>query len=225
MDIRRMKTWLLGVTSDTPLPFDPDQTQPDCLCIPADGALDGLSARVETLRSILPSLPVFLICESISKAYNISSFTEAARCVPDGIILRGVESAAHIQMAETLLRVVEAREGLEEGSITLIAMIGDNGSGLLNAGHFVHKPGRLVALGYDSGPLENVSGDVAHHGMVATMLAARTLGIPAIDFSGAQNAGSAFETSCQNAARTGFAGKLAAHPAHLGIIRQAFGTA
>ncbi|WP_144409570.1 hypothetical protein [Martelella endophytica] len=226
MDIRRMKVWMLGPAADTPLPFDLTQSYPDCLCLPATGDGD-LGDRVESLRGILPSLPIFLICEPISQAYNVAGFTEAARAAPDGIILRGVESAARIQMAETLLRVVEAREGLEEGAIALIAMIGDNGGGLLNARHFVHKPGRLIALGYDAGPLDggHAGNDVARHGAVTTMLAARNLGIPAIDFTGAESASGAFETSCHRAARNGFAGKLAAHPAHIGIIKNAFGAA
>ncbi|MGV0910697.1 hypothetical protein [Martelella sp. FOR1707] len=224
MDIRRMKVWLLG--SDEPLPFDPRETQPDCLCLPVAGETD-LAGRVATLRNLLPSLPIFLICEPISKAYNIADFSEAAKCAPDGIILRGVESAARIQMAETLLRVVEAREGLTENAIALIAMIGDNGGGLLNARHFIHKLGRLIALGYDADPLQDDSGsgDIAHQGAVATMLAARNLGIPAIDFSGAGSATAAFKTACHQSARTGFTGKLTGNPDHIGIIKHAFGAA
>lgn len=224
MDIRRMKVWLLG--SDEPMPFDPQQTPPDCLCLQVAGEAD-LAGRVASLRSLLPSLPIFLICEPISKAYNIADFSDAAKCAPDGIILRGVESAARIQMAETLLRVAEAREGLTENAIALIAMIGDNGGGLLNARHFVHRLGRLIALGYDADTLDDSAGhsDVARHGAVATMLAARNLGIPAIDFTGARSAAAAFRTSCQEAARTGFAGKLTGNPDHIGIIKHAFGAA
>ena len=43
MDIRRMKVWLLG--SDEPLPFDPRESQPDCLCLPVAGERD-LAGRV-----------------------------------------------------------------------------------------------------------------------------------------------------------------------------------
>nr|WP_272210741.1 hypothetical protein [Marinicella sp. W31]MDC2876651.1 hypothetical protein [Marinicella sp. W31] len=181
--------------------------------------------RIAPKRS--PSLPIFLICEPISKAYNVEDFSKAARAAPDGIILRGVESAARIQMAETLLRVMEAREGLDEGSVALIAMIGDNGSGLLNARHFLHRHGRLIALGYDGDALEQDHGDgtIARHGAVATMLAARNLGIPAIDFSAARSPAEAFETSCHQSARSGFAGKLTENPDHIGIIKNAFGTA
>ena len=224
MDIRRMKVWLMG--SDEALPLEPSENRPDCLCLSVAGETD-LAGRVESLRTLMPSLPIFLICEPISKAYNIADFSEAAKCAPDGIILRGVESAARIQMAETLLRVAEARQGLKENAIALIAMIGDNGGGLLNARHFVHKAGRLIALGYDAEPLEGDQGgaDIVRHGAVATMLAARNLGIPAIDFTGTASAAAAFRTACDTAARTGFAGKLARSPEHIGIIKTAFGTA
>ncbi|WP_394706154.1 hypothetical protein [uncultured Martelella sp.] len=224
MDIRRMKVWLLGTKADNPLPFDPQHARPDCLCLHAKGE-ERLSERIASLRSLLPSLPIFLICEPISQAYNIDDFSRAARAAPDGIILRGVESAARIQMAETLLRVVEAREDLDEGAIALIAMIGDNGGGLLNARHFLHRHGRLIALGYDGDALDHGDGAIARHGAVATMLAARNLGIPAIDFSATRSPAEAFETSCHQAARTGFAGKLTENPEHIGIIKSAFGTA
>lgn len=224
MDIRRMKVWLLGMASDDPLPFDPQANRPDCLCLPAKGE-ERLEEQIASLRSVLPSLPIFLICEPISKAYNVDDFSRAARAAPDGIILRGVESAARIQMAETLLRVVEAREELEEGSIALIAMIGDNGGGLLNARHFLHRHRRLIALGYDGNSLGPADGDVARQGAVATMLAARNLGVAAIDFSASPSPAEAFESSCHHAARTGFAGKLTENPDHIGIIKNAFGAA
>ncbi|TCT40909.1 hypothetical protein [Martelella mediterranea] len=230
MDIRRMKVWMLDTPFDDQPPLAPDDTKPDCLCLPVTGC-QNLSERVSTLRTLLPALPVFLICDPISEAYNVSAFTAAASAAPDGIILRGVEHAARIQMAETLLRVVEARNGLDEGSIALIAMIGDNAGGLLNAGQFSHRLERLIALGYDAFTLDgqrngdDKASDSMRYGAVATMLAARRLGIPAIDFTGSTVEASLYESDCERAARSGFAGKLAAHPAHIGMIKQAFGNA
>ena len=123
--------------------------------------------------------------------------------------------------------ILQTLEGLTENAIALIAMIGDNGGGLLNARHFIHKLGRLIALGYDAEPLdgETADSDIARHGAVATMLAARNLGIPAIDFSGPGSATAAFKTACHQSARTGFTGKLTGNPDHIGIIKHAFGAA
>lgn len=226
MDIRRMKVWMLSAPPNGSLPHEHSEAPPDCLCLPVNG-MDNPAEQVRNLRGLRPDTPLFLICESISEACNISAFTDAAASAPDGIILRGVESAARLQMAETLLRVAEARANLREGSIALIAMIGDNASGLLNAGQFVHRPGRLIAIGYAAETLTDVDCDdeTVRYGAIATMLAARRLGIPAIDFTSTEKADSAFETACQHSAKSGFTGKLAAQPIHIGMIKQAFSAA
>ncbi|WP_176083317.1 hypothetical protein [Martelella sp. HB161492] len=227
MDIRGMKVWLKSrLTNGTATALAIDAL-PDCICIPAmaEDNADTLPALVRAARERFSNLPVFLICEPISRAYNIAQFSEAAGAGPDGIILRGVENVAQIQMAETLLRLAEARADRSEGAIALIAMIGDNGAGLLNAGHFVRRPGRVIALGYDAANLCSdlpAPGEIGRHGAVATMMAARTLGIPAIDFTRDNGIAEAFDDACRFAANTGFSGKLAESSAHIGAIKAAF---
>ncbi|TPW29822.1 hypothetical protein FJU08_13570 [Martelella alba] len=227
MDIRGMKVWLKSrLVNDAAAPLATD-TVPDCICIPAkaEDNADTLPALVHAARIRFSGLPVFLICEPISRAYNVAQFCEAAGAGPDGIILRGVENVAQIQMAETLLRLAEARADRTEGAIALIAMIGDNGAGLLNAGHFVRRPGRVIALGYDAANLCSGlagSGDIGRHGAVATMMAARMLGIPAIDFTRDNGIAETFDDACRFAANTGFSGKLAENNAHIGAIKAAF---
>ncbi|MEO2037593.1 MAG: hypothetical protein ABGW90_02665, partial [Martelella sp.] len=90
---------------------------------------------------------------------------------------------------------------------------------------FVETPGQAAREGRAPYLSPDEILDIARQGAVATMLAARNLGIPAIDFSGAGSATAAFKTACHQSARTGFTGKLTGNPDHIGIIKHAFGAA
>ncbi|WP_234632668.1 hypothetical protein [Agrobacterium vitis] len=70
---------------------------------------------------------------------------------PDGLVLTNAAIAADSQRLDALLRVEEARAGLDDGSTPFIALLGGNPSSFFQASAIAASSARLIGLGLDEG--------------------------------------------------------------------------
>jgi citrate lyase subunit beta/citryl-CoA lyase len=156
---------------------------------------------------------------------------------PDGICLPKVRSAADLVRLGHFLQALEAREGLDDGSTRVLCVATETAASLLTFHTYLEQPlPRLAALTWGGEDLAAALGasdnrDPATGGYDAPYLLARTLCLAASRAVGAQAVGvvhldyrddAGLEADCQRDRRSGFVGKIAIHPAQVGIINRAF---
>lgn len=151
-----------------------------------------------------------------------------------GVMIDGVQDGADVQRFGAALAVFEARSGLEDGSLILIARIA-SGAGLLALGSFANASSRLRGIAWDG---EAFARDIgarsartetgAWTALCATarslvLAAAASAGVEAIDapFADANEAG--FRREAEEAARDGFRRKVALSPLQAKIAAEIFG--
>jgi len=148
---------------------------------------------------------------------------------PDGVCLPKIESAAQIAAADRIIREIEARHGIPEGSIALHAMI-ESAGGVLHAAEIASSSRRMASLIFGSA---DFASDVRCQpgadrleilfALQMIVLSARSAGIDAIDapcFDIRNH--DLLRQECGHARRLGFDGKSALHPDQLAIINQVF---
>lgn len=154
---------------------------------------------------------------------------------PDAVLLPKAGSGADIQDLGARIAVEEAEAGLDEGTVRIHALMTETAGGLLQAGTFAGKSGRLSALSWgaedlaaDIGATSNKDEtgrytDVFRLARSMTLLAAAHSGVEAVDtvFTDFRNM-EALKSECQAAVRDGFSGKMAIHPSQVPVINAAF---
>ena len=152
---------------------------------------------------------------------------------PDGIVLSGVADGTDLQRLDVALSVAEATAGREPGETALIAMIGDNPSGLLSVASFAGRTPRLLALGSRATALAGKPGmefSPDRHGESAlvslsrglTLLGAAKAQVAALDWLDPSLAGDDLERACISARRDGFSALITETPDHLAVIAAAY---
>ena len=149
---------------------------------------------------------------------------------PDGIILPDACGARDIQHLGAKLAVREAENDFPDGATKILALAGDSPAALFELGSFLRAGRRLVGVGRDERLLAQRLG-VAHGGGSAPeplrvarslcLFAAAAAGAPAYDCA-EPGEGEAFERSCAEALRDGFAGKMVLSAAQARIVNAAF---
>lgn len=152
---------------------------------------------------------------------------------PDGIVLSGVANGTDLQRLDVALSVAEAMAGREPGETALIAMIGDNASGLLSVASFAGRTPRLLGLGYRAAALAGTSKKrspdrQAESAPVAlsrglTLLGAAKAQVAALDWLDPSLAGDDLERACAAARRDGFSALITETPDQLAAITAAYG--
>lgn len=154
---------------------------------------------------------------------------------PDAVVLPKGEGGASIIHLDAKLAAREAICGLADGSTGIFAFAIETAKALFLAGSYAGSSGRLIGLTwggedltFDLGAQTNRDADgrlldpyrLARTLCLAASAAAR---VPAIDtvYPDFRNA-DGLRREAQNAARDGYAGKLAIHPAQIPIINEVF---
>jgi len=172
---------------------------------------------------------------ALSTAMTEDDLAGVMPSAPDAVLLPKSNSGADVQQLATMLAVHEAGNGIAQETTRIFALVSETAAGVLNAGSYVAKTDRLQALAWGGEDLaadigaainRNAAGaytDVFRLARSLTLLGAAAAHLDAIDtvYTDFRNeAGLAEE--CRAAARDGFSGKMAIHPAQVPIINRAF---
>jgi citrate lyase subunit beta/citryl-CoA lyase len=153
---------------------------------------------------------------------------------PDGVVLPKSAGGADIALLDSRLAVREALHGLGDGSTRIVAIATETGASLFGLGTYAGASPRLAGLAWGA---EDLAADI---GALASRVAgawtspfrlvrdlclfgATAAGVAAIDtvhIDFRDEAG--LRRDCEEAARDGFSGKLAIHPAQVAVINEAF---
>jgi citrate lyase subunit beta/citryl-CoA lyase len=155
--------------------------------------------------------------------------------VPDAILLPKSNSGADVQQLAAMLSVHEGENGIDQEQTAIHALVTETAGGVLNAGTYARKTDRLKALAWGGEDLaadvgaasnrnaEGIYTDVFRMARSLTLLGAAAAGVDAVDtvYTDFRNEAELAE-ECAAAARDGFSGKMAIHPAQVPIINRAF---
>lgn len=165
----------------------------------------------------------------------VSVVTGASNAI-DALVLPKVSAAREVWFVETLLNQLEAKLGLDK-RIRLDVGIEDV-EGLINVEEIAKSSDRISALIFGSGdfaisqkarvdrnlePADSYPGDIWHYARSKILLAARLVGLEAIDTVYPNyNDNEGLERSARNAAVLGYNGKLLIHPIQVPIANEVF---
>jgi citrate lyase subunit beta / citryl-CoA lyase len=158
-----------------------------------------------------------------------------AAAKPDAIMLPKAEGGPAVIHTDAKLAVREAQNDLPDGHIKILPIATETAAALFVAGTFAGASKRLLALTWGA---EDLSAELgaranrdAHGGFLDPYRLARTLclagaaaaAVPAIDTVFVDFRDSAgLRRECAEAARDGFTGKMAIHPAQVPVINEVF---
>ena len=154
---------------------------------------------------------------------------------PDAIMLPKAEGGASVIHAAAKLAVREAQNGLPDGHIKILPIATETAASLFVAGTFASARERLIGLTWGAEDLSAELGADTNRDAQGQFLdpyrLARTLCLAGaaaaqvraldtvyVDFRNEQG----FRRECEEAARDGFVGKMAIHPAQVPVINAAF---
>lgn len=155
---------------------------------------------------------------------------------PDGIVLPKIDGPADVRRLGHCLDALEAREALAPGRTRILPVATETAAAPFRLGEFAGAMlPRLSGLTWGAEDLSaalgastnrDASGEWAHTYRMArslVLLAAKAAGVQAIDTLHADfRDGDGLRASSLSAAREGFTGRLAIHPAQVGPINEAF---
>jgi citrate lyase subunit beta/citryl-CoA lyase len=154
---------------------------------------------------------------------------------PDGIVLPKAEGGASIAHLDAKLTAREAIHGRPDGGIEIFAFAIESAKALFLAGTYAGASPRLIGLTWGSEDLTFDLGAEVNRGADGRFLdpyrlarslclaASAAAQVQAIDtvYADFRN-GEGLHREAQDAAREGFVGKMAIHPAQVAIINEAF---
>lgn len=154
---------------------------------------------------------------------------------PDAILLPKAEGGASVTHLDAKLSVQEARHGLPEGSIKILALTTETASALFLAGTYAGSSQRLTGLTWGAEDLSASLGAETnrdHNGnftepfrfaRTLSLAAAAACGVAAIDTVYADFRNEAgLRRECEEARRDGFTSKMAIHPGQVAVINEVF---
>ena len=154
---------------------------------------------------------------------------------PVGILLPKAAASSDVDHLSTKLRVHEAEHDLPDGSTRIIALITETPAAVLAASTWQQRHPRLAALTWGAEDLSAEIGaertrtdggrltDVFRQARALTVLAASATEVAPLDtvFVDFRDE-DGLRRECLDAARDGFTGKMAIHPAQVAVINEAF---
>lgn len=154
---------------------------------------------------------------------------------PDGIVLPKSEHGQDVTRLDTLLRVHEADNDLDDGITEIVAIITETAIGTINAGTYRKSSKRLRAVAWGAEDLSADIGaprrrhddgtyrDLFRYARIQTLLGAVAAGVDSIDTVYPDfRDDKGMETECREGMYDGFTGKMAIHPAQVPIINEVF---
>lgn len=153
---------------------------------------------------------------------------------PDAIVATRAETGADLQHLGALLAVEEAKTGLREGAIGIVA-VAETTAALFGLIGFSAATPRLVAIGWNGEALGNDFGvddpretdgrwsDPLQTARTLTLAAAADARLPAIDSRFSTRDRDAFRQEAERARRDGFAGKTSLDEGQAAVARSMFG--
>src|SRR4029077_4245277 len=154
---------------------------------------------------------------------------------PDAIMLPKAEGGASVVHADAKLAVREAKSGLPDGHVKILALATETAAALFVSGTFAGSSARLSGLTWGAEDLSAELGAQANRdaqgrfldpyrlARVLCLAGAAAANVPALDtvsFDSRNSEG--FRRECEEACRDGFVGKMAIHPAQVPIINEVF---
>jgi citrate lyase subunit beta/citryl-CoA lyase len=154
---------------------------------------------------------------------------------PDGIVLPKAQGGADVQHLSTKLRVAEIEAGLPDGPIKILPIVTETPLAALSTATYPNCSPRLAGLTWGAEDLSAAIGaaatrdergrytDTFRYARTVTLLAAAASDVAAIDTVHVDFRDlDALRSECLEAARDGFVGKLAIHPAQVPVINAVF---
>jgi citrate lyase subunit beta/citryl-CoA lyase len=154
---------------------------------------------------------------------------------PDGILLPKAEGGASVTHLDAKITAREARAGIDEGHLKILALATETAAALFQAGTYGGSSPRLEGLTWGAEDLSaalgtetnrDARGDFTEPFRLARTLCiagAAAAGVPAMDtvyVDFRNDAG--LRRECEEARRDGFTSKFAIHPAQIAIINDVF---
>ncbi len=154
---------------------------------------------------------------------------------PDGVILPKPRSGADVKELGGVLNSLERNHGLEPGGVAIIAIVTETAESLLNMASYIGSSPRLEGLCWGGEDLAAVLGARSNRGdrgrYTPPYQLARSLCLVTAAAAGAEAIDAVYtnfrdedglRAEAEEAARDGFTGKLAIHPAQVAIINEVF---
>lgn len=163
--------------------------------------------------------PLYLTIDDLDAKGVDDALARAARHGATGVLLSRLRTSADIERLAARLAVAEARAGIEDGGLAIVAMIA-SAAGLFALPGLAGRRPRLAALGWDA---EAIAADLGaagardpcggwieplRHARSQALLAAAALGLPAIDTPSDLD-DDAFAAEAALSLRHGFRAKIA----------------
>ena len=236
---------LLFVPADSPKKLDKAMTSgADALIIDLedsvafDGKAKARDSAAAFLKSAMPAAPrpyIMVRVNALQTGLTDADLNAIAPVKPDAIMLPKAEGGASIMHADAKLSVREAINGLPDGHIRIFAIATETAASLFVAGTFAGASPRLAGLTWGAEDLSAELGANANRdaegrfldpyrlARVLCLAGAAAAQVPALDTVYVDFRDSAgFRRECEDAARDGFVGKMAIHPAQVPIINEVF---
>jgi len=154
---------------------------------------------------------------------------------PDGFFLPKAEHAFDTDLLGNYLDVLETEHGIELGSTKILSLATETAAAMLNIGSYTEVNPRVTAISWGAEDLSAALGASSnsdeHGNLTPPYVLARTQCLMAAYASGVQAVDTAYtdfkddaglRTTCSEARRDGFLGKIAIHPAQVAPINDAF---
>lgn len=198
-------------------------------------ARDSAAAFIENARTARPRPYLCVRVNGLQTGLTDADLDAVAPAKPDAIMLPKAEGGASVIHAAAKLAVREAQNDLPDGHVKILPIATETAASLFVASTFAAARERLIGLTWGAEDLSAELGAYANRDAQGHFFdpyrLARTLclagaaaaQVPAIDtvyvdFRNEQG----FRRECEEAARDGFVGKMAIHPAQVPIINEVF---
>lgn len=193
------------------------------------------SLTAEFAGSLSDGLPIYIRVNDLGSGLTDDDLAAVMKAAPAGVMLpksNGVDDVARLGVR---LRVLEAENGLPDGSTSIIPIITETPLGVLNAASYARGDPRLAGLTWGA---EDLSAEIGAAGTrdetgrytdpfrvarASTIFAAAAAEVAAIDtvFPDFRDE-LAFRRDCIEGVRDGFVARLAIHPAQVPVINEVF---
>jgi len=181
-------------------------------------------------------LPLFVRVNALNTGLMLDDLAAVVRAQPHGIMLPKCESGRDVALVAACLSALEARDGLDAGSLRILPIVTETAAALFDMGSYAKEAGaRLCGLMWGGEDLAADLGAVANRGpqgrytaphelaRTMTLLAATAAQVPAVDavYTNFRDR-EGLMAEATEALRDGFSAKAAIHPDQVGPINAAF---
>ncbi len=236
---------LLFVPGDSPRKMEKGMTSgADALIVDLEdsvGADAKAGARLTAAAFLEDAIPqaarprIYVRVNALDTGLTDDDLNAVVGAKPDGILLPKAEGGASVTHLDAKITAREARAGLEEGHLKILALATETAAALFQAGTYGGSSPRLEGLTWGAEDLSAALGTETNRDargeFTEPFRFARTLciagaaaaGIPAMDtvyVDFRNDAG--LRRECEEARRDGFTSKFAIHPAQVAIINDVF---